>query len=335
MIGLGAPWALILLPLPWLVWRFLPPHREHVPALRFPFFRQIAEAAGAEPRAGAVVLSRSKVQMIAAILCWVLLVLALARPERVGQPVEITKAARDVVLAIDISGSMGTKDFVTAEGTRETRLDGVRDVVADFVAGRDGDRMALIVFGSAAYLQAPLTDDLDTILALLDRTQVGMAGPKTALGDAIGLAIRTFETSEIEQRLLILLSDGSDTASRMSPVAAAEIAGGQGVEIHTIGVGDPEATGEEKVDLATLKAIAQRTGGAFFYAEDGAELTEVYARIDELAPREVETLSYRPRLSLAWIPMGLGALLGLGVLAGLHLARRRRTRGAAVVEEAA
>lgn len=331
MMSLAAPWALVLLPLPWLVWRFLPPHREHVPALRFPFFRQIARAAGAEPRAGAVVLSRSRIQMIVAILCWALLVLALARPERVGQPVEITKAARDVVLAIDISGSMGARDFVTADGSRTDRLSGVRDVVADFVAGREGDRMALIVFGSAAYLQAPLTDDLDTILALLDRSQVGMAGPKTALGDAIGLAIRTFEASEIDQRLMILLSDGSDTASRMSPVAAAEIAASRGVEIHTIGVGDPDATGEERVDLATLQAIAQRTGGAYFYAEDGAELTQVYDAIDALAPREVETLSYRPRLSLAWMPMALAALLGGVALAGLHLTDRRRSRGRAAV----
>ncbi|MHA7870206.1 MAG: VWA domain-containing protein [Salipiger thiooxidans] len=333
MIQLAAPWMLLLLPLPLLVWKLFPPHREQEDALRFPFFRRIAEAAGAEPRAGAVVLSRPKVSLIAATLCWVLVVLALARPERLGAPVTIETAARDVVLAIDISGSMDSRDFAAPDGTRKQRLAGVRDVVRGFVEGRDGDRMALIVFGSAAYLQAPLTADLDAILALLDRTEVGMAGPHTALGDSIGLAIRTFESSEIDQRLLILLSDGSDTASRMDPINAAEIAAGRDVEIFTVGVGDPDATGENRVDLDTLRAIADRTGGAYFFAADEAALTAVYERIDALAPRETETLSFRPRRSLSWLPLGLAVLVGLASLALLRLrkgrARAPRDTGAA------
>lgn len=325
MISLAAPWLLLLLPLPLLAGYLLPPHREREDALRFPFFRRIAEAAGAEPHAGAVILSRPMISRITGILCWVLLVVALARPERVGAPVTIDKAARDVVLAIDISGSMDAKDFSTPGGEPKQRLAGVRDVVRQFVEGRDGDRMALIVFGTAAYLQAPLTEDLDTILKLLDRTEVGMAGPHTALGDAIGLSIRTFEASDIDQRLLILLSDGSDTASKMSPVNAAEIAADRGVEIYSIGVGDPDATGENRVDIAALQAIAQRTGGQYFFAEDEGALTQVYARIDELAPRETETLSFRPRQSLSWFAMGLAALLGTASLACLHLGRLLRT----------
>ncbi|NDV97968.1 VWA domain-containing protein [Salipiger sp. PrR002] len=329
MISLGQPWILLLLPLPLLVRWLLPPPREQESALRFPFFRRMTEAAGAEPRAGAVILSRPVLSVITAALCWALLVLALARPERVGAPITIETAARDVVLAIDISGSMDARDFAAPDGSRKQRLAAVRDVVGGFVAGREGDRMALIVFGSAAYLQTPLTDDLQTVTELLDRTEVGMAGPHTALGDAIGLAIRTFESSEIDQRLLILLSDGSDTASRMSPINAAEIAADRGVEIYTIGVGDPDTTGENRVDLATLQAIAARTGGAYFFAEDEAALDAVYARIDELAPRETETLSFRPRRSLAWVPMGLAALLGLASLAYLSLRQRLRARGRA------
>ncbi|WP_343502490.1 VWA domain-containing protein [Alloyangia pacifica] len=336
MISLAAPWMLLLLPLPLLVRWLVPPHRERESALRFPFFRRMAEAAGAEPRAGAVILSRPVISAITAGLCWALLVLALARPERVGAPITIEKAARDVVLAIDISGSMDAKDFATPDDTRIQRLAGVRQVVGDFVARRDGDRMALIVFGTAAYLQAPLTDDLTTITELLGTTEVGMAGPHTALGDAIGLSIRTFEASDIDQRLLILLSDGSDTASRMSPVNAAEIAADRGVEIFTIGVGDPEATGENRVDLATLQTIAARTGGQYFFAEDAAALEAVYARIDALAPRETETLSFRPRRSLSWVPMGLAALLGLGAVLWLQLrGRRRQARAARQAEEAA
>lgn len=326
MITLGLPWALALAPLALLVWRFAPPRRERVAALRFPFFRRIADAAGVRPEAGAAVLSRTRVQMIAATLVWVLLIVAMARPEQLGQPIEITRAARDVVLAIDISGSMDDVDFAGPDGVRMQRLAGVRDVVRGFVEGRDGDRMALIVFGSRAYVQAPLTEDLDTILALLDATEVGMAGPHTALGDAIGLAIRTFETSEIDRRLLILLSDGADTASRMSPVNAAEIARGKGVEIHAIGVGDPDAEGEGRVDLTALADIASRTGGMYFYASDQDALTKIYARIDEAAPRAVETLSHRPRRSLAHLPLGLAALIGVATLGWLTLAARRRDR---------
>ncbi len=329
MISLAVPWALLLLPLPLLAWRLLPPHREREEALRFPFFRRVVEAAGAEPRAGAVVLSRPRIATLAAVLCWGLVILALARPERVGAPVTVERSARDVVLAIDISGSMDARDFATPDGARKQRLAGVRDVVGSFVAGRDGDRMALIVFGSAAYLQAPLTDDLDTILMLLDRTEVGMAGPHTALGDAIGLAIRTFEASEIEQRLLILLSDGSDTASRMSPVNAAEIAADRDVEIFTIGVGDPDATGEDRVDLATLRAVADRSGGQFFFAGDEDALQEVYDRIDALAPREVETLSFRPRQSLSWMALAAAAVIGTATAALLHFGVARRRAGRA------
>lgn len=324
MISLGFPWALLLLPLPLLVWRFAPPHREHVPALRFPFFRRIVASTGAEAHPGATVLSRTRLQMTAAILCWCLVVLALARPERVGEPVEVTKAARDIVLAVDISGSMDARDFATADGEPAQRLAAVRDVIQSFVSDREGDRMALIVFGSKAYMQAPLTEDLNTITELLDRTEVGMAGPHTALGDAIGLAIRTFEASDIPQRLLILLSDGSDTASRMSPVNAAEIAADKGVEIYTIGVGNPQASGEDRVDLEALRDIAARTGGAYFFAGDTAALGAVYARIDALKPREIERLSYRPRQSLAHQPLGLAALIGLGALVILHVGTRRR-----------
>ena len=329
MITLGLPFALGLLPLPWLIWRLMPPVREKVTALRFPFFRRIAEAAGADPREGAVVLVRSWVQMAAALTVWALVVVALAQPERVGQPVEITRAARDVVLAIDISGSMDARDFPGEDGKPLQRLEAVRNVVKEFVTGRDGDRIALIVFGSKAYVQAPLTEDLTTILDLLDRTQVGMAGPHTALGDSIGLAIRTFEASEIEDRLMILLSDGSDTASRMSPVNAAEIAAGDGVEIFTIGVGDPEASGENRVDLVALQDIARRTGGAYFFAADESALTSVYDRVDAMAPRVTETLSFRPRKSLAHWPMGLAVLIALGAVAVLHLQTARAGRARA------
>ncbi|MBE3639681.1 VWA domain-containing protein [Mangrovicoccus algicola] len=326
MITLAAPWALLLLPLPVIVHRLAPPRRERVPALRFPFFRRLVAAAGAEAREGAVVLTRGRVQMAAAILAWALLVLALAGPERLGRPVTLESAARDMVLAIDISGSMDTRDMARNNSDPLRRLDAVKEVVTQFVADRDGDRVGLIVFGTKAYLQAPLTEDLDTVTALLARTETGMAGPHTALGDAIGLAIRTFEGSQIEDRLLILLSDGSDTASRMDPVNAAAIAGARGVQIVTIGVGDPEGSGEDRVDLAALQDIAARSGGAYYFADDRDALEQIYDRIDALTPRETETRTWRPRTDLSWIPMGLAALIILGATLWLQL---RRTGGPA------
>ncbi|MEM1151714.1 MAG: VWA domain-containing protein [Pseudomonadota bacterium] len=261
--------------------------------------------------------------MSAAIAVWCLLILALAGPERVGAPIEITKSARDMVLAIDISGSMAEVDFLSPDGERLQRLAAVQNVVSDFVTERDGDRVALIVFGSQAYLQAPLTEDLQTITDLIDQTAVGMAGPHTALGDAIGLSIRNFEASEIEERVLILLSDGADTGSLMSPINAAEIARQENVQIYTIAVGDPEGDGENRVDLATLNEIARRSGGEAFFAGDVDALSEVYARIDEQNTRDVETLSYRPRRSLAYVPMGLAALIATLAVMVLHLRIRR------------
>lgn len=324
MIELAFPWALLLLPAPWLVWRFLPPHRDRQRALRVPFFRMLTEAAGVEARHGAAILSRTWLQRIAAALVWVLLVLALARPERLGEPIVTETAARDVILAIDISGSMDERDYAAPDGTRTQRLEAVKQVVDEFIAARDGDRVALIVFGSKAFVQAPFTADLATVQALLEGTEVGMAGPHTVIGDAIGLAIRTFEGSEIEQRLLILLSDGADTGSRMSPVNAAEIAAREEIEIFTIGVGNPDGTGENRVDRVALEEIARRSGGQSFFAGDAAALAAVYARIDEMVPRAVEVQSFRPRNSLAWPLLALAALIGLGATLVLHLRSLRR-----------
>ncbi|MCP4382960.1 MAG: VWA domain-containing protein [Hyphomicrobiales bacterium] len=324
MIELAFPWALLLLPLPWLVYRFVPPWRERMPALRFPFFRRIAEAAGAEPRAGSVIQARRRLQMAVAIVVWVLIVLALAWPERVGEPIEIEKAARDLVLAVDISGSMDQRDFATGDGSRIQRLEAVKQVVGEFIEARDGDRVSLIVFGSQAFMQSPFTEDLETVRDLLGQTEVGMAGPHTVIGDAIGLGIRAFDSSEIEQRLMILLSDGADTGSRMSPVNAAEIAASKGVQIFTIGVGDPEATGEDRMDPAALEDIARRAGGKFYFAGDEAGLAEVYAEIDALTPRQVETLSWRPREPLGHWPMGLAALIALATAGWLEWRTSRR-----------
>ncbi|WP_299356031.1 VWA domain-containing protein [uncultured Shimia sp.] len=320
------PWAFLLLPAPWLVWKFARPHRERSTALRIPFFRQVAEAAGQEPQVGSVVLERKKLQMWVAVICWCLLVLGLARPEQLGQLTTIEKAARDMVLAVDISGSMDAHDMRDAQGAPQQRLQVVKDVVGDFIEARQGDRVALIVFGTRAFVQTPFTEDLASVRDLLENTNVGMAGPDTAIGDAIGLSIRTFETSEVDQRLLVLLSDGADTSSRMSPVNAAEIAAQEGVMIFTVGVGDPKGSGDDRVDMVALEDIATRAGGAFYYASDGDGLNAIYDEIERLNPRVIETVSFQPKRPLAWIAFAVAMVLGTATLGWLVLSTRSTGR---------
>ena len=324
MLEFAYPLALLAIPLPLLAWWLLPPQRERVSALRVPFFEQIAAAAGSEARAGAVILRRRWVQLLVAVLVWLLLVAGLAKPEWVGEPIVRVEAARDIMLSIDLSGSMDYVDFPGGDGTDVSRFMAVQRVVDRFVAEREADRIGLIVFGTKAYLQLPFTRDLDTARALVDLMDVGMAGPKTALGDSIGLAIRSFETSEVDDRLLILLTDGNDTASKMTPINAADIAKLNGVEIYTIGIGDTVATGEDRVDFDTLAAIARRTGGEFYNAEDEAALDAVYRRIDQTAAADVRTQSWRPRESLVHWPVGIAVILVLLTYTGLLLTSRRR-----------
>jgi Ca-activated chloride channel homolog len=266
MLDLAFPWALAALPMPLLVLWLSPSRREIVPALRIPFFE--GASAGLERGEGAVVLPRSRWQMVFAWMLWALVVLTLARPEWVGAPIERSEAARDVMLAVDISGSMQTRDFVGPGGARGARLDGVKSVLDGFIADRRDDRIGLIVFGSAPYVLVPFTRDAAAARGLLDTLAPGMAGQNTMLGDAIGLAIRSFEASEVEARILILLSDGTDTGSRMAPAKAADIAAQNGVVIHTIAVGDPEARSDAaRVDTAALQSVA----GANH--DDGVQIT--------------------------------------------------------------
>jgi Ca-activated chloride channel family protein len=332
MFEFAWPWLLALLPLPLLIWWWLPPYRAQQASVQVPFFDRLAAATGQTPQQGAVVLQRRAVQMVVASLIWILIVTALARPQWVGDPLTHEISARDLILAVDISGSMDQRDFRSSSGEMLTRLDGVKRVIADFIARRSGDRIALILFGTKAYVQVPFTQDLQTAQQLLEQTQVGMAGQQTALGDTIGLAIKTFDKSTAKQKLLILLTDGNDTASRVPPDHAADIAQQNGVVIYTIGVGDPAASGENRVDLSVLQNVASTTQGHFFRAEDGAQLAAIYADIDKLAPAKLDRQSWRPKRPLFQWPLGASVILGLALwlalLAGSEWARRKVLRHA-------
>jgi Ca-activated chloride channel family protein len=308
-------WIFAFLPLPILIRWLLPAYREQKEAVQAPFFEEIVELTGQTPSKGAVVLRRNWFQLLLMPLCWILLVAALARPQWVEDPIVKIESSRDLLIAVDLSGSMETRDFTDAKGNKIDRLEAVKLVLDDFIARRKGDRVGLILFGTSAYPQVPFTLDHEIWLTLLHESQIKMAGPQTMMGDAIGLAIKLFNESESENRVLILLTDGNDTGSKVPPVRAAEIAAENGITVHTIGIGDPESAGEEALDTDTMKKIAGEAGGSFFHAMDREELVKIYEQIDKLEPMEFESISFRPKLQLYHWPLG-GVLI---LLVGYHM----------------
>jgi len=330
MWQLDYPWMLFLLPLPWLGYRYLPAYREARSALRVPFFAAMSRAVGEAPTATG---SRNNAwQLWLNLLVWALLLTAVARPVFVEKPIEHLQPVRDLLLAIDISQSMETQDFTNAAGQMTNRLAAVKEVVQGFIDKRKQDRLGLIVFGSGAYPQAPLTLDHSSLSLLLADTGIGMAGPNTAIGDAIGLSLKLLDQAHEQEKVVILLTDGNDTSSAITPEHAAEMAADKGVVIHTIGIGDPSATGEAKVNLSGLEQIARLTGGQYFRAQDRGSLDQVYSTLDRLTPHEVSTLSHLPKRQLFHWPLGaallLLALYNLGALLRPRLAAMRQRQEA-------
>lgn len=311
MLTLAYPWLLLLLPLPALVWWLTPAHREPRQGLVVPFLSRLAEQSGQRPAEGAVIMRGGWVRRGALFILWVCTVLALARPQIIEPAITKNVPVRDLLLAVDLSGSMETTDFKDASGRSVDRLTAVKQVLGDFLARRKGDRVGLIFFGSAPFVQAPFTEDLKVCRELLNETQVRMAGPQTAFGDAIGLALTLFDRSKVKQRVLIALTDGNDTASKVPPPKAAEIARDKGVVIHTVAVGDPRAAGEDALDEDTLKQVAATTGGLYSHASDRGELEAVYKKLDELETRQAQTISHRPRRDVYWWPLAVGLIVSI------------------------
>lgn len=309
MYQLEYPWLLALLPLPLLIWWLVPPYREETAAVRIPFFGEVAEAAGVMPTQGSVVPRKNWAQRLLAPLCWLLILLALARPQYVEPPITKTEPQRDLMLALDLSQSMETRDFRDPSGQIEPRVDAVKQVVGDFVKRRQGDRIGLIAFGDAPYPLVPFTLDHGTVQTMIGGALPGMAGPRTALGDAIGLAIKMFADSKAPEKVLVVLTDGNDTASRMPPDRAADIAKQNKIVIHTVGIGDPNAEGEDKLDTGVLQKIATATGGQYFFGQDQDQLAQIYATLDRITPANQETLSWRPKIELFIYPLGAALVL--------------------------
>lgn len=311
MLQFSYPWVFALLLLP-LVIRFLvPAYREPRLAVRVPFMDLLYRLTGQDSGQTSALARRTRMQKFLLLASWLALIVALARPTWMDQPMVREEPMRDLLIALDLSGSMETKDFTDSTGAVSDRLTAAKQVLDAFLSGRDGDRVGLIFFGSAAFVQAPFTDDLDVVRELLGEAQVRMLGPRTVLGDAIGVAIQMFERSAVDERVLIVLTDGNDTGSMVPSVRAAEIANDNGVTIYPVAMGDPAAAGEQALDEATLKAVAKATGGEYFHANDRAELERIYQVLDQLNPKQVEVQSYRPERELYFWPLAVAMVLSL------------------------
>lgn len=309
MIHFVWPYLFFLLPIPWLVYRFLPPfqRRENlllsVPDLKeFDCFQAPASAS-----------SFFTMQTICACLIWFLLITSAARPQWLGDAVEIPQSGRDLMLAVDLSGSMKMEDF-KINGKVVDRLTALKWIAGDFIEKRKGDRIGLILFGTQAYLQAPLTFDLKTVKQLLNESAVGLAGNETAIGDAIGLAVKQMREHPSESKVLILLTDGNNNTGELTPQKAAEIASHAKLKIHTVAIGSNEMMiqtlfGPQKInpsseiDEKALKEVAEKTGGEYFRAFNTDELVRIYDHINRVEVIERDVKTYRPIDELYYWPL--------------------------------
>lgn len=322
MIEFLWPLAFLLLPLPFVArWLMKPAEMPAAGALRVPFYQRLT-AGGAGRGKGSM---RRPLRLVLATLIWALVVTALARPVFVGPEVPLPLEGRNIMMAIDLSGSMGQEDFAL-NGRPTTRLEVVKDAAQDFIARREGDRLGLVLFSDRAYLQAPLTFDRQVVGNLLGEAEVGLTGQETAIGDAIAVSSKRLKDRPADSRVLVLLTDGASNAGAIEPIPAAELAKDLGIRIYTIGVGaGPQevqtAFGRQIVDPsrgldeATLSKIAETTGGQYFRARDVKGLARIYAEIDRLEPVEGEPQTIRPSVALFYWP--LGAALGLTLLFSL------------------
>lgn len=325
MYSFDWPWMFLLLPLPGIIYGLSRPvDISQKQALRVPFYEQLQNLTRHSPTQKLHSLSPL---LILAFLGWIFLITASAQPKWSGEAIEIPVSGRDLMLAVDISGSMETADMFFAQDA-VNRLVAVKSVLQPFIRQREGDRMGLILFADHAYLQTPLTFDRKTIEKMLFESFIGMAGSKaTAIGDAIGLAVKRLKDLPADQsdsRVLILLTDGSNNTG-IDPVTAAKLAKQIGIKIYAIGFGADEMIvrsffGRQRVnpsrdlDEKTLKQVAESTGGQYFRARDTEELQKIYQTLDQLEPIESDNLTYRPSKSLFYWPLSIALLISIFIL---------------------
>ncbi len=305
----GWPWVFALLPLPFLVFWILKPLKKQRSALLISSYFSWLKASGHEASKNAWVSRRNGIQWIILVLVWVGVVAAAASPQLVGQPELKKKTARSFLIATDISFSMDTKDW-SVDGKLLSRWEAVKLGMKDFLKRREGDKIGLIFFGTNPYLQAPLTTDLGVIQWMVDETDIGMAGQTTGIGAAIGMGIDVLKRDTLESKVLLLLTDGVDSGSDISPVDVAQLAKSDSIKIYTLGIGDPEKPGSD-LDENTLKRISESTDAQYFRAIDPEALESVYETLDGLEPIEYEEEEYKPTILLYAYPLSGGIVLVL------------------------
>ncbi len=321
MFQIEWPLALLLIPLPLLVYIALPARTlQQQAALRVPMIEDF--------RLGCTQVDEVKAyrwRKWLGLLAWLLLVFAASRPQWLGESIALPVSGRDLMLAVDLSDSMRTADF-KIEGKQVNRLQATKQVASQFIERRRGDRLGLILFGTQAYLQTPLTLDSKTVNRLLQESAIGLAGERTAIGDAIGLAIKRLDLEQDNSRVLILMTDGANTAGAVTPLKAAQLAATRGLKVYTIGIGADEQiestwfglrriNPSAQLDEKTLRAIAQRSGGRYFRARDTDELSQIYGLLDELEPLPKDTQSLRPVKALFVLPLALALMLATMLVA--------------------
>ncbi|MBV1951410.1 MAG: VWA domain-containing protein [Cycloclasticus sp.] len=319
MIQLASPWLLLAIILP-LIYRYLLPPKLVLEqaALKVPFLEDFDQFEHS------VISQQKKWPVILASIAWVLLVFACARPQWLGEPIEQAVSGRDLMLAVDVSGSMKEKDFVL-NGQQIDRLSATKHVASEFIQRRIGDRLGLILFGTTAYLQTPLTFDRQTVATLLKESFIGITDdePATSIGDAIGVAVKHLKNEQTNSRVLVLLTDGANTAGT-SPIRAAQLAADHQLKIYTIGIGADEMlvrslfgnrtyNPSRDLDEKMLNAIADKTQGRYFRARNKEQLDAIYQLLDELEPVEKDKQFYRPMTELYHWPLALALLLAAGV----------------------
>ena len=306
MLEISYPFVFLLLLLPFVVMFFS--YKSGTSLLYFPNIQQLKEASSDSKNI--VLTGASFFSKMVLFVVYALVVLALSKPILIEKPIIKEESLRDILVCVDLSSSMSAKDFKSKSGKNIDRLQAQKEVLGEFFTARSGDNIGLIFYGSAAFIQSPFTSDTNATIKLFNEAQIGMAGPKTVIGDAIGLGIKLFDESKIKERLIILMSDGTDTGSKVTPLEASKIAKESNLKVITIAVGNPKAEGNEKVDLKTLKEIAKTTGGEFYFASDRASLLDVYKQIDKLHPKKVKKESYRSVKELFTYPffMAFGIL---------------------------
>ncbi len=320
MIEFATPYVFLLLPLP-LIFYFLIPQAKgsESAALKVPDIDDFAPF-----QRTISVRKRNFFTLILTCLTWIALVTAAARPQWVKNPIQIPQTGRDLMLAVDLSGSMMMEDF-EVRGRAVDRLTALKLILGEFIDRRKGDRLGLILFGSQAYMQTPLTFDTATVKQLLNEAVVGLAGKETAIGDAIGLAVKHLRDTPQESRVLILLTDGINNTGELSPEKAAELAANAKLKIYTVAIGSNEAIVQTlfgarrihpsaDIDEEGLKFVAEKTGGHYFRAYDTKDLVKIYQKIDQLEMMEKENKTYRPKDDIFTIPLLL-ALTLIGILA--------------------